>query len=162
MESIMSIDPLSLLAGTSLMSVTGWLVSFFALRKNEKSIHIEQITKERGKWRSNMRTLTKDICILYSNTSQEIRREEVSSMRAALSTSLNPKCKKDNLIIDQFDKLSVNDVDSLHIFEKHVALLLKHDWERVKWECTAIYLKPLLRFTSQQRAWRKSNYRNIE
>ena len=159
MEPIIGIDPLSLLAGVSLTSVTGWLASFLALRKNEKNIHIEQITKERGKWRSDMRTLAKDICILYSKTSQEICQEEIASVRATLSTSLNPKCQKDNLIIEQFDKLSANDADLLHIFEKHVALLLKHDWERVKWECTAIYLKPFVRFTTQSRAWRKSNNR---
>ncbi|WP_413283910.1 hypothetical protein [Vibrio sp. MA40-2] len=51
-------DIASLFIGILLTTVTGWLGAFFALRKDEKSVHIEQITKERAKWRTEMRTVT--------------------------------------------------------------------------------------------------------
>ena len=158
---IRDIDITSLLAGVSLTVVTGWIASFFALRKDERSIHIEQITKERTKWRENVRSLTVEICSLYSNAAQPLLSKEIAAARSKLSTFLNPKCDKDSQIIDQFDNLSPNDKDKLHKFEKQMALLLKHDWERAKWECTPIYIKPFIRFTKKQLAWRKDNYREL-
>ena len=158
----MNIDITSLLAGISLTSITGWLASFFALRKDEKTVHIEQITKERSKWRDNMRKLTDEICVHFSTNHEQFSPEKTSSLRARLATSLNPKCAQDNKILQQFEKLSAKNKDDIIIFEKQMSLLLKHDWERVKWECTAIYIKPFVRFTKKQRLWRSSDYREIE
>jgi hypothetical protein len=46
--------------------------------------------------------------------------------------------------------------------DSRIALLLKHDWERVKWECTPLYVKPFKYFTKKQREWRQRNYREID
>ncbi|EGQ8681854.1 hypothetical protein O2V57_004483 [Vibrio parahaemolyticus] len=132
-------DIASLLAGISLVTLTGWLGAFFALRKDEKSVHTEQVTKERAKWRSEMRMLTQEMVALVANDNIAPDAAKIASLRAKLATSLNPKSKVDQKVLDVFDKLEHK--SDTKEFSTHMALLLKHDWERVKWECMPIYLK---------------------
>ncbi|EJL6984141.1 hypothetical protein NMT40_003771 [Vibrio cholerae] len=132
-------DIASLLAGVSLVTFTGWLGAFFALRKDEKSVHTEQVTKERAKWRSEMRMLTQEMVALVANDKIVPDTAKIASLRAKLATSLNPKSNIDQKVLDVFDKLEHK--SDTKEFIRHMALLLKHDWERVKWECMPIYLK---------------------
>lgn len=156
----MNIDFTSLVTGAGFTVVVGWLASFIALRKDERSIQITQITEERTKWRSSIRDLTQSIVSSFSET-QAPSNESKSRNRAALVTSLNPKCKHDKQILIEYDKLEHN--GDLKRFTHAIALLLKHDWERVKWEATPIYLKPLYYcFISKSRKWKKDEYRRFD
>lgn|GEM_PF-5210381 len=66
----------------------------------------------------------------------------------------------DAAILNHFDQLFSQENSDLALFTRRIALLLKHDWERVKWECMPLYLKPFFRFTLHQRAWRSMKYRD--
>lgn len=159
----MIIDWSSLLAGFSLAAAGGWLASLLALRKDERSVQLEQVTKERAKWRENMRTLAENIASTWVENSSSPSPAKVAALRARLNTSINPKdTTHDDVILAHFDELFSGTSTDLTLFVRRIALLLKHDWERVKWECTPLYLKPFQRFSGRQRAWRSSNYRDPE
>ncbi|MGV8900307.1 MAG: hypothetical protein ACOH2B_13835 [Burkholderiaceae bacterium] len=87
---------------------------------------------------------------------------KAASLRARLATSINPKdTVKDGAILTHYDGLFSGESDDLNVFTHRIALLLKHDWERVKWECTPLYVKPFKRYSKKQREWRQENYRAI-
>ena len=159
----LSLDITSLLAGVSLAAATGWLASFLALRKDERAVQLDQITKERTKWRGNLRKITGEIVQTYFDNKTQPIPGKVAVLRAKLITSINPKDDEDDkLIMDHFDQLFRGQKADIDVFTRRIALLLKHDWERVKWECTPIYVKVFVRFSSKQRRWRSAEYRNVD
>jgi hypothetical protein len=157
----MSIDITSLLAGVSITALTGWFGSFLALRKDERAVQIDQITRERTKWRDNMRNLTTKIVHTYFANKDTPVPGKVAEHRSRLVTSLNPRCEHDNKLLVHFDLLFSSSEADIEVFTKRVALLLKHDWERVKWDCTPIYVKPFIRLSAKQREWRSKTFRNV-
>lgn len=139
----------------------GWLTSWLALRKDERAVQVEQITKERAKWRDNMRALAECIASTWHEQQTAPNSAKVAALRARLATSINPKDDKhDAEILEHFDNLFSEASADVSVFTHRLALLLKHDWERVKWECMPIYWKPFARWTKKQREWRASNYRD--
>lgn len=156
------LDLTSLLAGISFTAVAGWIGSFFALRKEERATQVEQVTKERTKWREGIRRLLEEIAATYISSKQNGHPEKVAINRAKLVASLNPKDTHDNEILKHYDALFKGETDNFNVFVTRIALLLKHDWERVKWECTPIYSKPFVRYSARQRAWRAPEYRKPE
>ncbi|MDC5806204.1 hypothetical protein OPW36_13025 [Vibrio europaeus] len=152
----MNIDFASLLAGVSITAIGGWFASFLALRKEERAVHLEQITKERTKWRQDMRLLTQEVVELFSNDTVPVN-DKKQKFRAKLATSINPNCDYDKHLLALFDQLSHK--GSMDEFTNAMSFLLKHDWERVKWECMPIYLKPFKRYTQNQKEWRATDFR---
>jgi hypothetical protein len=157
---VSSLDLSSFFSGVTLIVVIGWLASIFELRKNERAVQIEQITTERAKWRGSMRKVTDEIATEYHETNPR-RFGKVAALRARLVTSINPNDDDDEKILIHFDELFAGTKTDLDIFTKRIALLLKHDWERVKWECMPIYKKIYSRYSAKQREWRKSTYREV-
>ena len=159
----MDIDWTSLLAGVSLTAVGGWLASVLALRKDERAVQIDQVTKERAKWRDNIRKLAEEIAVAHVDRDSGVGSGKIAGLRARLATSINPKDKvHDAEVLAHFDRLFEEVATDRHVFERRLALLLKHDWERVKWECTPLYLKPFRRWRSRYSAWRTPTYRDID
>ncbi|RYU63759.1 hypothetical protein ERW51_18275 [Aliivibrio finisterrensis] len=156
----MDINLTSLFAGISLTAIAGWLTSFFALRKDERAVHIEQITKERTKWRQDMRILTQEIVELFSNDNVSPANEKKQKLRAKLATAINPVCEYDKHILSLFDELTHK--GDMNEFTNAMSFLLKHDWERVKWECMPIYVKPIKFFTKEQKLWRDKGFRPLK
>jgi hypothetical protein len=154
----LEIDLTSLITGAGFTIVAGWLASFIALRKDEKSIQITQIIQERTKWRGAIRDLTQNIAITFSGDQVPLN-ELKEKYRAALVTSLNPISDSDNQILTEYDTLK--HLGDLSRFTLAIALLLKHDWERVKWECMPIYKKLIKYIFKANRAWRKNDYRAL-
>ncbi|GAB3112571.1 hypothetical protein G8770_19225 [Aestuariicella hydrocarbonica] len=124
----MEFDLASLATGVGFTAMAGWLASFLALRKDEKSVQITQITEERTKWRAEIRELTQSIVAIFS-AENEPSNEQREKFQAALATSLNPKCTWDNQLLDEYRNL-IHRGDTTR-FILAVSLLLKHDWERV-------------------------------
>lgn len=109
-----------------------------------------------------MRKATEEIVLAYHENQVSPIPSNVAALRARLVTSINPMGDaNDDLILTHFDELFAGTNVDLNLFTKRMALLLKHDWERVKWECTPIYKKVFTRFTAKQRKWRSHNYRTI-
>ena len=110
-----------------------------------------------------MRRTTEDVVQTYFKNKSAADPERVAVVRAKIVTAINPKDDTDDeLIVTHFDELFAGTRSDIDIFAKRIALLLKHDWERVKWECMPIYEKIFKRFTKKQRAWRDVNYRKID
>lgn len=135
----LSVDVSSVLAGVTLTVVAGWIAAFFALRKDERSVQLEQITRERTKWRDNMRRTAEEIAQLYFENRAAATPGRVAALRARLVTSINPKDDAhDQQILTHYDEIFSGAKTDLDVLTKRMALLLKHDWERVKWECSPI------------------------
>lgn len=102
-----------------------------SLRTNARNIKVENITKERAKWRENVR-----------EKALAVHRDAVKSDASKLGEHclefgliLNPFDGEDRAILDLIQQLkSTADAAHLTEFADRIALLLKHDWERAKWE----------------------------
>lgn len=132
---------------------------FFAMRNQDKSIKVKQITEERQKWRERIRELTVKITEivgeLESSTSNLCCKKarinnckmKLRVIKAELSVSLNPKDDEDKDILtrlqhiidapnEAFNKPSLKEKSSkdtpIEELQYRLSLLLKHDWERVK------------------------------
>lgn len=157
----MQIDWQTMLSWLSAAIAGGWFSSWLALRKDERSVHLEQVTKERAKWRDSMRELARAIASAWEVHQTTPDPPKVASLRAWLATSINPKDDRhDKELLEHFDNLFSDKSTDLPLFVQRLALLLKHDWERVKWECTPLYQKPFVRFAKKQRSWREAGYRD--
>lgn len=158
----MQIDWQLVLSWLSAAFAGGWLTSWLALRKDERAVQVEQITKERAKWRDNMRSLAASIAGTWHEHNAAPDHAKVAALRTRLATSINPKDEHDQAILAHFDQLFAGTSDNLSVLIRRIALLLKHDWERVKWDCMPIYSKPFARFTHRQQEWRNRSYRDVE
>jgi hypothetical protein len=116
-------------------SVIGGLIAgFISLRNSERKIQIENITQERAKWREKIRLRSIDIH-RASMTDNVIK---IAELRLELALNFNPFDERDNQILLIIEKLkkSENREEKLCEFSDRIALLLKHDWERAKYEAT--------------------------
>jgi hypothetical protein len=157
----MQIDWQLALSWLSAAVAGGWLTGLMSLRKDERAVQVEQITKERAKWRDTMRSLAESIATTWHEHQTTPNHAKVAALRARLATSINPKDDKhDAEVLEHFDALFSGDSVDVPLFARRLALLLKHDWERVKWDCLPIYWKPFARWTKKQREWRASKYRD--
>jgi hypothetical protein len=114
-------------------SVVGAVVGgFVALRTNERNIQIENITKERAKWRDKIRRDATSACAPTAIKEGV----ELEKLRMAFSLNLNPLDVEDNGILKCLDRFSneYSKNEALKEFTLRLSLLLKHDWERAKYE----------------------------
>lgn len=133
-------------AGTS--AVVSALVTGFVARRNvERAIQIENITKERAKWRDKIR----EQALAVRKAAVDLKSVELKNLRLTLSLNLNPTDTEDRAILAVVDKLAksqkASEEDILQ-FSDRVALLLKHDWDRAK--CEANREEPPRRMTYKQ------------
>ncbi|MFT4805328.1 MAG: hypothetical protein ACI9YE_002544 [Psychroserpens sp.] len=111
--------------------LAGLVAALVTLRVSERKIVIENVTQERTKWREKIRRITLDIhkAFLTKET------EELELLHTELTTSLNPEDTEDQDILACLKHLITNGSgDRIGEFKHRIALLLKHDWQRAKWE----------------------------
>jgi len=114
-------------------SVVGGLIAgFIALRTLERNIQIENITQERAKWREKIRIKSVEV----HQASMAYNKDKLSQLRLEFSLNLNPFEIEDSSILSVIADLqdSKDRGTKLAEFSDRVALLLKHDWERAKYE----------------------------
>lgn len=125
----MILDITTLLTSSVLAGLIAALVS---LRASERKISIENITQERAKWRTAMRELTDSIAkaVIAKDT------ENLRALRIQLALDLNPLDSEDHDILTTVEKLiqSIEAEELLSELTERMSLLLKHDWERAKFE----------------------------
>jgi len=134
---------ISLILGSGVVS--SFVTSFINKIQNDKNIRIENITKERKAWRDKIRELTKEVNIkFYKNEFLEIK-----FLISDFVIRLNPKDKEDQKIIEVLYLIvelnQGTDESKIIEFNKRIALLLKHDWERVKKEVKFLSFKKIER-----------------
>lgn len=123
-------------------SVVAALISaFVAIRNNQLKISIKNITRERAKWRNAVRKKALEVHNAIINKDKET----LQKLRVEFFLILNPLDNEDNLIIESI-KIPESKIDEelkaqSDEFAKHIALLLKHDWERAKLEAGSTFCR---------------------
>ena len=119
---------LSTVLGSGLLAaVVAGLVAYYT---NERRISVENITKERTKWRDGIRSKASE----FESAFREGNIDRLRDLRAAFRLVLNPEDHEDEAILEVIDKLLAGeDTDTVELQDR-LSLLLKYDWERAKRE----------------------------
>lgn len=121
--------------------VAGILAAYVAFWNSERKIAIDNITKERAKWRDKIREISLDVykAIISGN------KECLTELQSRFRLLLNPEDEEDNRILQL---ISIKDEqersEQAEMFSIRVSYLLKHDWERAKLESKPLFMR--LRF----------------
>lgn len=114
--------------------VGGWV----SLRTSMRNIKVENVTRERKTWREKVRNKALEV------HKSAVAKEKIRLLELQLEFGLilNPLDKEDRQILKLINELSNVEVTEtiLSEFRDRVALLLKHDWERVKMEASPAFL----------------------
>ena len=122
---------------SALITLVGVIITAFVTWSiAQRRIAVENVTKERAKWRREVRNLASQIHDeMLSLPKKESR---IASLKMKLSVLLDPCDERDEdilALIKDDDLALIKDDDGLvKDFEARVKLLLKHDWERSKLE----------------------------
>ena len=114
----------------ALITLVGVIITAFVTWSiAQRRIAVENVTRERAKWRGEVRCLASQIHDEMLRPINNKRR--IASLKMKLSVLLDPCDKRDQEIL-----ASIKDDGSVKVkdFEARVKLLLKHDWERSKLE----------------------------
>jgi hypothetical protein len=107
--------------------VAGLVAAWTAQRK----IGIENITQDRRSWREKVRT--KSLAVHDAIISRD--KESINKHRMEFRAILNPEDEDDGAIISCISLPEEGkELERAEEFAERIALLLKHDWERVKLE----------------------------
>ena len=101
----------------------------------QRRISIENVTQERAKWRENIRRTALDA----HDAIAKGQRDKVERVRSELRTLVNPYDGEDCKLLACIAVWCLDDRKKwTEEFAQRVALLLKHDWERAKWEARSL------------------------
>lgn len=118
----------AILTSTVLAAIVAAIVAAWTA---QRKISIENITQDRRAWREKVRE--KSLSVHDSMVSRD--QESLDKLRAEFRAILNPTDDDDKAIISCISLPDEGkEVERAEEFAKRVALLLKHDWERVKLE----------------------------
>ncbi len=120
----------ALIAGAA--ALVGAIIGAAAsLRNNTRNIRIDNITKERAKWRDRVR----EIALAVHKDAVKLDPVALEEHHLEFSLILNPTDSEDYAILRLIRHLkSEANEGRLTELADRIALLLKHDWERAKWE----------------------------
>jgi len=116
--------------------VAAIVAGLVTLRTNARNIKVANVTSERAKWRDKIR----DLALQIHKALAEHKEKELRELHSQLTLNLNPHDSEDRGILQLLEKTPSHQSSDtiLKEFTERVALLLKHDWERAKWESTSI------------------------
>jgi len=114
-------------------AIGGFITAFFAFKKDDKSNQLKHITEERKQWRVKIRELV--VKFLDEDSINPTNAKLLLSIRTEIAINLNPEDDEDNHILDLMDDYIKEKSNDKRIkLSEAFAILLKHDWERVKKE----------------------------
>jgi hypothetical protein len=117
---------MTLLTSAVIAAIVSGLV---ALLTSERRIAAENVIQERMKWRDKVRELASEVRTAFV----EPNTAKLAELRAQFSLHLNPHDQRDQQILALIAPDNTGRVEEL---TQRVALLLKHDWERAKYEAS--------------------------
>jgi hypothetical protein len=122
---------LATIIGAGAGIIGGLIGAAVSLRTNTRTIKIENITKERAKWRDNVR----EKALWVQRAAVAGDRSALDEHHLAFTLILNPIDPMDRPILALIRQLKITpDEPHLTEFADRISLLLKHDWQRAKWE----------------------------
>ncbi|GEM_PF-3057934 len=115
--------------------ISGLIVAYVTFWNAERKISIENITKERAKWRDKVRELALEIhkAIVAGD------KPKLSELKNQFRLHLNPTDKEDMNILKLVDANTDDKETQADQFATCVSFLLKHDWERAKLESKPLF-----------------------
>lgn len=127
-----TISPIWILVLTPVLALVGAaLGSAVLFWNNARNIKIDNITKERAKWRDDVRQKSLDV----HKAAVSLNGVWLDELHLQFSLILNPEDTNDRAILATIRRLKTSQDEVVLIeFADRVSLLLKHDWERAKWE----------------------------
>lgn len=115
--------------------IAGWISASI----HNKTIEAANVTQERAKWREEIRQLSAEVSKIMLLGKD--KHNQMANLRSQFMLRLNPTDKLDIEIVDLI-KIDVDDLEEHERkFSIKVAALLKHDWERAKFEVKPWYKK---------------------
>lgn len=128
----------------SLLGIVGGFITLYA------KFFDNNISQERIRWREHIRLLSKNVSdyadYKISKKNDQIPKDSFTAMGvlAELIARLNPVDEEDHLIIKLARDILVEEqFDKIDEFNLRISCLLKHDWERCKYEASIFRLKKL-------------------
>jgi hypothetical protein len=120
---------------TSSSVAAGIVAGIVSLRTNARNIKIANVTRERAKWRDKVRCYAAEIHKAISGDE-----DELSILHSRVSLILNPLDVEDIAILRLIERPPTKESREAVLREltDRISLLLKHDWERAKWESSSI------------------------
>ena len=115
--------------------IGGLVTAYVTLWNAERKISIDNITKERAKWRDKIRELALEV-------HKAIELEDalkLSELKNQFRLNLNPTDEKDNNILALINSAGKDKHKQAEQFSLCVSYLLKHDWERAKLESKPLF-----------------------
>ena len=128
--------------------ISAWVSKAIA----ERNIYVENITKERAKWRERIRIIAQEYPIASEDHKIKLEIE--------IASRLNPYDPEDLKLFEALTNASKNNREELSV---RVALLLKHDWERAKNEAKSFIarrINPVRRLSFEQYMASLQHYKN--
>lgn len=137
----MYLDKDLVLAVASSSVVAGIVAGLVSLRTNARSIKIANVTSERTKWRDRVRDRALEVHKAISEG------KDLAELHLEMALILNPLDHEDRAILHLLEKPVAQESReaTLKEFTERVSLLIKHDWERAKWESSSIFSRKPLR-----------------
>jgi hypothetical protein len=124
-----------ILASTVISAIVAAVVATWTA---QRKISIENITQDRRAWRENVRV--KALSVHDALISRN--KESLDRLRAEFTAILNPRDEDDIAIVRCISLPNVGkELDHAEEFAERIALLLKHDWERVKLEAGSVIMR---------------------
>jgi len=131
--------------------------TLFQKLSKDKTDKLNYITNERKIWREDIRKATVEIRKLAEKkeVSNDCQFNSIKQAKAFFQVRLNPEDEEDKKIIRNLQDLAKcidenkneNDIDKiLEKIEIGIACLLKHDWERSKYEVKSNFYRKYLKF----------------
>lgn len=151
----------TVLAAAGSSAVLSAIVAGFVARRNsERAIQMENITKERAKWRDKIR----DQALAVHKAAAVADGATLRQLRLQLSLNLNPTDTEDLAILGAISRLEEarDSADKVQLeFADRVSLLLKHDWERAKREAKHGSIPDRMSYSELQ-GWRNAAQDDIK
>lgn len=112
--------------------VAALVAGLVTLRGAERKIQIENITQERAKWREKIR----ETALLVHQAATARDNPKLAELKLIIALLLNPHDREDQAIVICISNLQNIEAPELRLpeFAGRVAFLLKHDWQRAKFE----------------------------
>jgi hypothetical protein len=138
------------------------LNAYVSRRGSERLIQVEDITKERQKWRDKLRAKAIEVQEAVSSRNTE----KLEALQLEFSLNLNPIDTEDREILVVIRRLITANSDQtvLEEFSDRLALLLKYDWDRAKHEARprSFYQPPPIRIPYADFEQRRDRLRSTE
>lgn len=114
---------------------TALITAYFTKKSNDKNASLKYVTEERQKWRNRIKEIASEIYINKLITDED--KTKFNKLSAEFRLNMNPyPLDQDNDIVHKLQLIEINPNDKQHReeFVRHVAYMLKHDWQRSKVE----------------------------